>query len=51
MRMSADLRDLFLYEVFLYYNPLFLVVSSIYYCIVYAQGIKTENQEATCSSM
>ncbi|XP_071925379.1 uncharacterized protein [Coffea arabica] len=26
MRMSADLRDLFLYEAFLYYNPLLLVV-------------------------
>ncbi|GLT84488.1 hypothetical protein SLE2022_027130 [Rubroshorea leprosula] len=25
MRMSADLRDLFLYEAFLYYNPLLLV--------------------------
>lgn len=27
MRMSVDLRDLFLYEAFLYYNPLLLVVS------------------------
>ncbi|KAK4429162.1 SPX and EXS domain-containing protein 3 [Sesamum alatum] len=27
MRMSADLRDLFLYEAFLYYNPLLLVVN------------------------
>lgn len=27
MRMSADLRNLFLYEVFLYYNPLLIVVS------------------------
>lgn len=27
MRMSANLRDLFLYEAFLYYNPLLLVVS------------------------
>ncbi|CAN0914594.1 SPX and EXS domain-containing protein 3 [Linum grandiflorum] len=27
MRMSANLRDLFLYEVFLYYNPLLLVVA------------------------
>lgn len=27
MRMGADLRDLFLYEAFLYYNPLLLVVS------------------------
>ena len=31
MRMSADLRDLFLYEAFLYYNPLLLVVSIVYY--------------------
>ncbi|XBI01713.1 hypothetical protein VPH35_130422 [Triticum aestivum] len=30
MRMSADLRDLFLYEVFLYYNPLFLVALMIW---------------------
>lgn len=29
MRMSADLRDLFLYEAFLYYNPLLLVVSFV----------------------
>ncbi|KAH9744623.1 EXS domain-containing protein [Citrus sinensis] len=28
MRMSADLRDLFLYEAFLYYNPLLLVAIS-----------------------
>jgi len=27
MRMDANLRDLFLYEAFLYYNPLLLVVS------------------------
>ncbi|RVW25510.1 hypothetical protein CK203_103511 [Vitis vinifera] len=27
MRMSVDLRDLFLYEAFLYYNPLLLVVN------------------------
>ncbi|KAG4160706.1 hypothetical protein ERO13_D01G014700v2 [Gossypium hirsutum] len=27
MRMSADLRDLFLYEAFLYYNPLLLVTT------------------------
>lgn len=27
MRMSADLRDLFIYEAFLYYNPLLLIVS------------------------
>ncbi|XP_031490964.1 uncharacterized protein LOC116258037 isoform X6 [Nymphaea colorata] len=26
IRMNADLRDLFLYEVFLYYNPMLLVV-------------------------
>jgi hypothetical protein len=31
MRMSADLRDLFLYEAFLYYNPLLLVVSLFYH--------------------
>ena len=30
MRMSVNLRDLFLYEAFLYYNPLLLVVS--YFC-------------------
>ncbi|XP_071925378.1 uncharacterized protein [Coffea arabica] len=28
MRMSADLRDLFLYEAFLYYNPLLLVCAT-----------------------
>lgn len=28
MRMSADKRDLFLYEAFLYFNPLLLAVSS-----------------------
>jgi hypothetical protein len=33
MRMSADLRDLFLYEAFLYYNPLLLVVSLIHFCV------------------
>jgi hypothetical protein len=33
MRMSADLRDLFLYEAFLYYNPLLLVVSLIHCCV------------------
>ncbi|CAN1232306.1 SPX and EXS domain-containing protein 5 [Linum perenne] len=32
MRMSINLRDLFLYEVFLYYNPLLLVV--LLYCAV-----------------
>jgi len=32
MRMSADLQDLFLYEAFLYYNPLLLVVSA--FCLV-----------------
>ncbi|RLN00614.1 SPX and EXS domain-containing protein 1 [Panicum miliaceum] len=30
MRMSADLRDLFLYEAFLYYNPLLLVALMIW---------------------
>lgn len=30
MRMSVDLRDLFLYEAFLYYNPLLLVVSYVF---------------------
>ncbi|XP_031500520.1 uncharacterized protein LOC116264440 [Nymphaea colorata] len=30
MRMSADLRDLFLYEVFLYYNPLLLVTMMVW---------------------
>lgn len=29
-RMSTDLQDLFLYETFLYYNPLLLVVISLY---------------------
>lgn len=29
MRMSVDLRDLFLYEAFLYYNPLLLVVNYV----------------------
>ncbi|KAH9627306.1 hypothetical protein KSS87_013551 [Heliosperma pusillum] len=28
MRMSADLRDLFLYEAFLYYNPLLLMCAT-----------------------
>lgn len=32
MRMSADVRDLFLYEAFLYYNPLLLVVSEFLLC-------------------
>lgn len=27
MRMSADKRDLFIYEAFLYFNPLLLAVS------------------------
>ena len=31
MRMSANLRDLFLYEAFLYYNPLLLMVSEDHY--------------------
>ncbi|XP_071923577.1 uncharacterized protein [Coffea arabica] len=30
MRMSADLRDLFLYEAFLYYNPLLLVTMTVW---------------------
>ena len=37
MRMSADLRDLFLYEAFLYYNPLLLVVS---YLLLYVHHAK-----------
>ncbi|XP_059449713.1 uncharacterized protein LOC132180785 [Corylus avellana] len=30
MRMGADLRDLFLYEAFLYYNPLLLVTMMVW---------------------
>lgn len=30
MRMNADLRDLFLYEAFLYYNPLLLVTLMVW---------------------
>ncbi|KAK8974299.1 hypothetical protein V6N11_034665 [Hibiscus sabdariffa] len=30
MRMNADLRDLFLYEAFLYYNPLLLVTMMVW---------------------
>ncbi|XP_034702277.1 SPX and EXS domain-containing protein 1-like isoform X3 [Vitis riparia] len=30
MRMSVDLRDLFLYEAFLYYNPLLLVTMMVW---------------------
>ncbi|KAK1314151.1 hypothetical protein QJS10_CPA06g00119 [Acorus calamus] len=30
MRMSADLRDLFIYEAFLYYNPLLLVSMTVW---------------------
>ncbi|XP_078162794.1 EXS (ERD1/XPR1/SYG1) family protein isoform X2 [Carex rostrata] len=30
MRMSVDLRDLFLYEVFLYYNPLLLITLTVW---------------------
>ncbi|XP_077250677.1 uncharacterized protein LOC143890038 isoform X3 [Tasmannia lanceolata] len=30
MRMSADLRDLFFYEAFLYYNPLLLVTMMVW---------------------
>ncbi|GKV38000.1 hypothetical protein SLEP1_g45958 [Rubroshorea leprosula] len=29
MRMGADLQDLFLYEAFLYYNPLLLVTMMV----------------------
>ena len=36
MRMDANLRDLFLYEAFLYYNPLLLVVSRGFNSPVYA---------------
>ncbi|KAM7260885.1 hypothetical protein ACFE04_026360 [Oxalis oulophora] len=42
MRMSADLRDLFLYETFLYYNPLLLVTMMVWLwgvCLwVFSQG-------------
>ncbi|KAI5656028.1 hypothetical protein M9H77_24821 [Catharanthus roseus] len=42
MRMSADLRDLFLYEAFLYYNPLLLVTMAVWLwglnLWVFAQG-------------
>ncbi|GLT43919.1 hypothetical protein SLA2020_178440 [Shorea laevis] len=42
MRMSADLRDLFLYEAFLYYNPLLLVTMMVWLwgvCLwVFSQG-------------
>ncbi|CAN1124111.1 SPX and EXS domain-containing protein 1 [Linum perenne] len=31
MRMSINLRDLFLYEVFLYYNPLLLVTLAVWF--------------------
>ncbi|KAF5755856.1 hypothetical protein HanXRQr2_Chr17g0807761 [Helianthus annuus] len=31
MRMSLDLRDLFLYEAFLYYNPLLLVTAAVWF--------------------
>ncbi|KAI7732602.1 hypothetical protein M8C21_023748, partial [Ambrosia artemisiifolia] len=31
MRMSVDLRDLFLYEAFLYYNPLLLVTAAVWF--------------------
>ncbi|CAA6657777.1 unnamed protein product [Spirodela intermedia] len=30
MRMSADLRDLFIYEAFLYYNPLLLITFMVW---------------------
>lgn len=32
MRMNADKRDLFLYEAFLYFNPLLIVVSFFMSC-------------------
>ncbi len=35
MRMNADKRDLFLYEAFLYFNPLLLMVSIM---MSYTQG-------------
>ncbi|KAM0997757.1 hypothetical protein ACFX2C_007607 [Malus domestica] len=42
MRMSVDLRDLFLYEAFLYYNPLLLVTMMVWFWGVnlwfFAQG-------------
>ncbi|GAV89868.1 EXS domain-containing protein [Cephalotus follicularis] len=42
MRMSLDLRDLFLYEAFLYYNPLLLVTMMVWLwgvCLwVFSQG-------------
>ncbi|OIT27898.1 hypothetical protein A4A49_63996, partial [Nicotiana attenuata] len=31
MRMSVNLRDLFLYEAFLYYNPLLLVTMMVWF--------------------
>ncbi|KVI04174.1 EXS, C-terminal [Cynara cardunculus var. scolymus] len=31
MRMSLDLRDLFLYEAFLYYNPFLLVTAAVWF--------------------
>ncbi|KAJ8449998.1 hypothetical protein Cgig2_029360 [Carnegiea gigantea] len=34
MKMNADLRDLFLYEAFLYYNPL-LLVSNVNYAKIF----------------
>ncbi|KAH7577838.1 hypothetical protein JRO89_XS01G0306000 [Xanthoceras sorbifolium] len=43
MRMSVDLRDLFLYEAFLYYNPLLLVTMMVWLwglnLWVFSQGI------------
>ena len=40
MRMSVDLRDLFLYEAFLYYNPLLLVVSLSFFFFSSGQAVK-----------
>ena len=40
MRMSVDLRDLFLYEAFLYYNPLLLVVSLSFFFFFSGQAVK-----------
>ncbi|KAK8650532.1 hypothetical protein V6N13_140167 [Hibiscus sabdariffa] len=40
MRMNADVRDLFLYEAFLYYNPL-LLVCSIWMTIIVPTSMTT----------
>jgi hypothetical protein len=47
MRMSADLRDLFLYEAFLYYNPLLLVVSSFHCYVCFALTVENTTNHAT----